>query len=76
MLQCVLCKHNPNKRCAGNFAGKYWVGDALLAKCEAEILVQVMDGATQAHADISGLPPFHLEVGRLPLNPQTLSPKG
>ena len=45
-LQCVLCKHNPNKRCTGNFAHKYWVGDKLLAKCEGEIQVEVVDGPT------------------------------
>ncbi|KAL3135970.1 PSII 6.1 kDa protein [Trebouxia sp. C0010 RCD-2024] len=45
-LQCVLCKHNPNKRCTGNFAHKYWVGDKLLAKCEGEIQVEVVDGLT------------------------------
>lgn len=45
-LQCVLCKHNPNKRCTGNFAHKYWVGDKLLAKCEGEIQVELVDGLT------------------------------
>lgn len=45
-MQCVLCKHNPNKRCTGNFAHKYWVGDKLLAKCEGEIQVEVVDGTT------------------------------
>jgi hypothetical protein len=42
-LQCILCKHNPNKRCMGNFAHKYWVGDKLLAKCEGEIQVELID---------------------------------
>ena len=60
--QCVLCKHNPNKRCGVNFAGKYWVGDALLAKCEAEIDVEVLDEATQSRVDASELPAFGLEV--------------
>ena len=60
--QCVLCKHNPNKRCGVNFAGKYWVGDALLAKCEAEIDVEVLDEATQTRVDASELPAFGLEV--------------
>lgn len=40
---CVLCKHNPNKRCTGNFAHKYWVGDRLLAKCEGDIQVELID---------------------------------
>ncbi|MCJ1461803.1 hypothetical protein MMC07_000402 [Pseudocyphellaria aurata] len=44
--QCVLCKHNPNKRCQGNFAHKYWVGDKLLAKCEGEIAVELIDSPT------------------------------
>ena len=39
----MLCKQNPAKRCGGNFAGKYWVGDRLAAKCEAEINVEVHD---------------------------------
>ena len=39
---CVLCKQNPNKRCTGNFAHKYWVGDKLLAKCEGEIQVRTI----------------------------------
>ena len=42
----MLCKHNPNKRCTGNFAHKYWVGDKLLAKCEGEIQVEMVDGTT------------------------------
>ena len=42
----MLCKHNPNKRCTGNFAHKYWVGDKLLAKCEGEIQIEVVDGLT------------------------------
>ncbi|KAK9825886.1 hypothetical protein WJX81_001066 [Elliptochloris bilobata] len=43
---CVLCKHNPNKRCMGNFAKKYWVGDKLLAKCEGGILIECIDVIT------------------------------
>ncbi|KAK9803793.1 hypothetical protein WJX73_009593 [Symbiochloris irregularis] len=46
VLHCVLCKHNPNKRCQGNFAHKYWVGDKLLAKCEGEIAVELIDSAS------------------------------
>ena len=63
--QCVLCKHNPNRRCGVNFAGKYWVGDALLAKCEAEIDVEVIDFATQTRVEAADLPSFGLEVGFL-----------
>lgn len=36
----MLCKQNPARRCTGNFAPKYWVGDRLLAKCEGEIQVR------------------------------------
>ena len=46
--QCVLCKHNPSKRCQGNFAHKYWVGDRLLAKCEGELCVELV---TRGSAD-------------------------
>ena len=46
LASCVLCKHNPAKRCTGNFAHKYWVGDKLLAKCEGSILVEVIDADT------------------------------
>ena len=60
--QCVLCKHNPNKRCGVNFAGKYWVGDVLLAKCEAEIDVEVLDIASQSRVEAAELPSFGLEV--------------
>ena len=45
---CVLCKHNPAKRCTGNFAHKYWVGDKLLAKCEGTIMVELIDADTGA----------------------------
>lgn len=55
--QCVLCKHNPNKRCTGNFAHKYWVGDKLLAKCEGEIQIELVDGSTgkQVTEDLSNI---------------------
>jgi hypothetical protein len=48
---CVLCKHNPAKRCTGNFAHKYWVGDKLLAKCEGSILVELIDTDTGDRVD-------------------------
>ena len=44
----MLCKHNPAKRCTGNFAHKYWVGDKLLAKCEGTIMVELIDAETGA----------------------------
>ena len=48
---CVLCKHNPAKRCTGNFAHKYWVGDKLLAKCEGAILVELINADTGERCD-------------------------
>jgi hypothetical protein len=42
----VLCKQNPARRCTGNFAPKYWVGDRLLAKCDGEIQVSRAHGST------------------------------
>ena len=52
---CVLCKHNPNKRCQGNFAHKYWVGDKLLAKCEGEIAVEMIDSVSgERHSENLG----------------------
>lgn len=66
-LQCVLCKHNPNKRCTGNFAHKYWVGDKLLAKCEGEIQIELVDAMTgeQVTEDLSNI---RLEVRRQDVN--------
>lgn len=69
----MLCKHNPNKRCTGNFAHKYWVGDKLLAKCEGEIQVELTDFLTgeQVKDDLSntrlevpnnGPPPVELQA--------------
>lgn len=44
--QCVLCEHNPHRRCSVNFAPKYLVNDVLRAKCDAPIRVEVVDRAT------------------------------
>jgi hypothetical protein len=44
--QCVLCEHNPHRRCNVNFAPKYLVNDILKAKCEAPIRVEIIDRAT------------------------------
>ncbi|KAL3159748.1 PSII 6.1 kDa protein [Trebouxia sp. C0009 RCD-2024] len=44
--QCVLCEHNPHRRCNVNFAPKYLVNDVLKAKCEAPIRVEIIDRAT------------------------------
>eukprot|EP00891_Asterochloris_glomerata_P008152 jgi/Astpho2/8152/Aster-03085 len=44
--QCVLCEHNPHRRCNVNFAPKYLVNDILKAKCDAPIRVEIIDRAT------------------------------
>ncbi|KAK9831959.1 hypothetical protein WJX81_003135 [Elliptochloris bilobata] len=44
--QCVLCEHNPHRRCNVNFAPKYLVNDLLKAKCDAPIRVEIIDRAT------------------------------
>lgn len=66
-LNCVLCKHNPNKRCRGNFAHKYWVGDRLLAKCDGEIQVELINIDTQQTVS-DGLQDACIEV-RQPCKP-------
>ncbi|KAK9849495.1 hypothetical protein WJX84_011563, partial [Apatococcus fuscideae] len=63
-LNCVLCKHNPNKRCRGNFAHKYWVGDRLLAKCDGEIQVELINIDTQQTVS-AGLQDACIEVSIL-----------
>ncbi|CAL5229988.1 g13422 [Coccomyxa viridis] len=44
--QCVLCEHNPHRRCNVNFAPKYLVNDVLKAKCDAPIRVEIIDRQT------------------------------
>ena len=44
--QCVLCEHNPHRRCNVNFAPKYLVNDILKATCVAPIRVEIIDRAT------------------------------
>ncbi|KAL4859186.1 putative aldo-keto reductase 2 [Chlorella vulgaris] len=44
--QCVLCEHNPHRRCSVNFSPKYLVNDVLKAKCDAPIRVELIDRAT------------------------------
>uniref|UniRef100_A0A1D1ZYM3 CSE family protein n=1 Tax=Auxenochlorella protothecoides TaxID=3075 RepID=A0A1D1ZYM3_AUXPR len=44
--QCVLCEHNPHRRCSVNFSNKYLVNDVLKAKCDAPIRVEVIDRHT------------------------------
>eukprot|EP00208_Stichococcus_sp_RCC1054_P004620 CAMPEP_0206134604 /NCGR_PEP_ID=MMETSP1473-20131121/106_1 /ASSEMBLY_ACC=CAM_ASM_001109 /TAXON_ID=1461547 /ORGANISM="Stichococcus sp, Strain RCC1054" /LENGTH=488 /DNA_ID=CAMNT_0053526221 /DNA_START=191 /DNA_END=1654 /DNA_ORIENTATION=+ len=59
--QCVLCEHNPHRRCNVNFAPKYLVSDVLKAKCEAPIRVEIIDRSTGIPVgdDISDV---HLEM--------------
>lgn len=81
LASCVLCKHNPAKRCTGNFAHKYWVGDKLLAKCEGSIVVEVIDADTGERMvdEVQGMrievrplfPPLSAEP-QLSFPPQTL----
>lgn len=73
LASCVLCKHNPAKRCTGNFAHKYWVGDKLLAKCEGSILVEVIDADTGERCmdEVQGM---RIEVGAMSQGPVTLTP--
>lgn len=49
--ECMLCKHNPRKRCLHNFAPKYWVGDEVTAKCGAHIELELVDCATGARCE-------------------------
>lgn len=44
--QCVLCEHNPHRRCSVNFSPKYLVNDVLKAKCDAPIRVELIDRTT------------------------------
>lgn len=60
--QCVLCEHNPHRRCNVNFAPKYLVNDVLKAKCEAPIRVEIIDRATGVPVG-DDIQDIHLEVG-------------
>lgn len=59
--QCVLCEHNPHRRCNVNFAPKYLVNDILKAKCDAQIRVEIIDRITGAPIT-DDLPELTLEV--------------
>ena len=67
----MLCKHNPNKRCRGNFAHKYWVGDRLLAKCDGEIQVELINIDTQQTVS-AGLQDACIEVRRTRVFPTSV----
>ena len=64
--QCVLCEHNPHRRCNVNFAPKYLVNDVLKAKCEAPIRVEIIDRSTGVPVG-EDIPDVHLEVCAVPL---------
>lgn len=70
--QCVLCEHNPHRRCNVNFAPKYLVNDVLKAKCDAPIRVEIIDRQTGVPLgeDIADV---HLEVRCLGLTTMLLS---
>lgn len=59
--QCVLCEHNPHRRCNVNFAPKYLVNDILKAKCEAPIRVEIIDRTTGVPLG-EDIPEVQLEV--------------
>ena len=59
--QCVLCEHNPHRRCNVNFAPKYLVNDTLKAKCDAPIRIEVIDRSTGVPLG-EDIPDLHLEV--------------
>ncbi|KAK9793199.1 hypothetical protein WJX73_002582 [Symbiochloris irregularis] len=63
-MQCVLCEHNPQRRCNVNFAPKYLVNDPLKAKCEAPIRIEVIDRATGVPVG-EDIPDMHLEMSIL-----------
>ncbi len=55
--QCMLCQHNPQRRCLINFDRKYLVHDILKAKCGATIRVELVDKQTNTLItdDVHGL---------------------
>lgn len=59
--QCVLCEHNPHRRCSVNFSPKYLVNDVLKAKCDAPIRVELIDRTT-GQPIAEDLPDITLEV--------------
>ena len=70
--QCVLCEHNPHRRCNVNFAPKYLVNDILKAKCEAPIRVEIIDRATGVPLG-EDIPDVQLEVSQWNSNPNACS---
>lgn len=64
--ECQLCKHNPNRKCVGNFNGKYLAGDILKARCGASIWVEVVNTQSGAPATPEQLGDVYLEVSASP----------
>lgn len=60
--QCVLCEHNPHRRCSVNFAHKYLVNDTLKAKCDAQIRIEAVDRGTGAPVSWADNPEIALEL--------------
>ena len=57
-----MCQNTPHRRCLGNFAPKYLSGDAVKAKCGANIHVEVIDQSTGQAVGQDSLEGLHLEV--------------
>lgn len=43
--QCVLCQHNPARRCTQNLSSKYLVGDIIKAKCSSPLRLELVDSS-------------------------------
>lgn len=54
---CTLCKNNPHKRCApdDNFDECFADNQALKAKCESEVYVELINQSTGKPAAIAGV---------------------
>lgn len=58
--KCVLCEHNPKRRCSINFCGKYLVNDPLRARCGSQIRLELVDGEGNVFTD--AIPGLKLEI--------------
>ena len=58
--KCVLCEHNPKRRCSVNFCGKYLVNDPLRARCGAQIRLELVDGEGKVFT--GAIPGLKLEI--------------
>lgn len=59
--QCVMCQHNPHRRCSVNFDRKYLVNDQLKAKCNSVIRVELINRSTGQLVE-EDLPDIRLEM--------------